>query len=716
MVNGKLQLWETSSGNASKAIRNDLGVEFEQGEWFNLRVEYYLGDHDSVRIKVFVDDKLIAISNNYYDSDGVKLTGTGTPDSKYKEVYLYVVKSTVARFLFDDVNCYNCNDTYSYEEPAYSWAINVDAPDRDSKTYTFDEDELPDEFVTTGTVGASDGVMSIGASSSVKLPVNAVKAAGNALELEFTLTAAAEGKVGKLSFVERNSTASTLTEITVKVDDGVATLLDVDGAVIPGSSFNADGSDTVRLLLFEERDAVLVYVNGSLKSITTAMSPGGATLVGAYAKITATSELIVDDLKFQRIDANYDHAVSGGGEEKIFDFESGKGGAQTDGTIITVAGDKVLSLSGENAKFPVNAASAVSTATKVSAQMTFAGASANGNLYRLALVDESGEYIYALVIKYESGEAVLCEQSALGTHSGELYSFTPDTEVKLELEYFADKGICNIFFDGLCAFASCIPWSAENAKLVPAYFVVERVSADGNLYLDDVKAENVIDVYKEYVVTCPNEDDKSAVIGFETTVPYSLPSRITTNLPSNAPYIGISEAERDGEVTKVLQFGSGTGGMDTVSLATSYTKGNTIVLEMDICVNSSSSKSLFQLWLMSGSNSAYLITATVEGKNVIIRDATSTSSSVTNRLVSNEVKLAAKGEWAKLRVEYSVSGGTSLTRVYVDGTLAIETEGHFYGAHNAGSTPYTDITGMDLKFYKDTTGEIQLDNLALYRE
>ena len=716
MVKGKLQLWESSSGATAKAIRNDLGVEFEQGEWFNLRVEYYLGDHESVRIKVYVNDELIAISNNYYDGEGVKLNGVGTPDSKYKEVYLYVVKSTVARFLFDDVNCYNCNDLYSYDEPAYSWAINVDAPDRDSKTYTFDDNELPEEFVTNGTVGVSGGAMSIGASSDVKIPVNAVKAAGNALELELTLAAAAEGAVGKIAFIERNSTANPITEITLSVEDGVANLLDADGAVIPGAVFNADGGDTVKFILFEEKDAVLIYVNGSLKSITTAMSPGGATLVAAYAKITAAAALTVDDLKFQRIDANYDNAVAGGGEGKLYDFENGKDGVQTEGAIITVGGDKVLSLSGENAKFPVNATSAVSTATKVSAQLTFKGASSNGKLYRLALVDENGEYIYALVIKYESGEAVLCEQSELGTHSGELYSFTPDTEVKFELEYFADKGICNIFFNGLCAFASCIPWNAENAKLIPAYFVVERVSADGNLYLDDVKAENVIDAYSQYVVTCPNEDDKNAVIGFETTVPYSLPSRITTNLPSNAPYIGITEAERDGEVTKALQFGSGKGGMDTVSLATSYTKGNTTVLEMDICVNSSSAKSLFQLWLMSGSNSAYLITATAEGNNIIIKDTTATSSSVSNRLSSNEAKLAVKGEWAKLRIEYSVSGGTSLTRVLVDGEVVIETTGHFYGAHNAGATPYTDISGMDLKFYKDTTGEMLLDNLALYRE
>ena len=700
---GRLQLWEFATGEHGE--RNDLGVDVALGEWFNLRVEYYLGDHDTVRIKVYFNQDLIAISDNYY-------TGDGAPTAKYKEVYLYVVKATVAKFGFDNVNCYNCNEEYKYEEPAYSWAINVDAPDRDEKEYSFDE--LPDDFTVDGSVSATDGALKMGADSSVKIPVNAVSAKGNAIELAYTLTASGSGALGSISFIERNSTANTLTRLGLSSDGQTVTLTDADGATISGAAFDDGATVDLRILLFEDKDAALIYIDGALCAITTAMSAGGESLAAAFVSISASAGIELDDLICQRVLADYDKAVSGEADSVIHDFEYGLGDADTDGRIVSASGDKVLSLDGEYVTVPVINTAAVSTATSASLSLTFVSAD-DGELYRLALTDGDGEIILAFAVVCEDGVITLREQTALGTHSGALYTFTEGIEAALRLEYFSGVGVCNIYVDDTCVFASTLPWSIENAKLLPATFSVTPLDASAAVYVDDIRAENIIGVYEEKSVSIGNGDEKNTVIGFETSCAQKLPSRVTTSLASVGASVSVAETVKNDLLSKVLAISSTDGAMDTVSVKkTSAEKGDTTVLEMDVRISPKTTSSLFQLWLMSGDNTAYLIVGSVKSGNIVIKDSTWTKAAE-GRLESNEIVLAASDEWVHLRVEYSVTGGIVTARVLADDALLFETTGHHYGAHN-GTSPYADITGMDLKFYKAAEGTIYIDNVFLGEE
>ena len=72
---GTVKLYDASSTGAGNKT-TDLGISVKAGEWFNLRIEYYVGDADSVRIHVYLNGTLSAVSNNYY---GKKIDGEPLP-------------------------------------------------------------------------------------------------------------------------------------------------------------------------------------------------------------------------------------------------------------------------------------------------------------------------------------------------------------------------------------------------------------------------------------------------------------------------------------------------------------------------------------------------------------------------------------------------------------------------------------------------------------
>ena len=696
MSNGKLQLWERSIGEYAE--RNDLGVSVEQGEWFNLRVEYYLGDHDTVRIKVFFNDECIAISDNYY-------TGDGNPSAKYREVYLYVVKSTVAKFGFDDVNGYNCTQTYTYEEPVLPGAINVDAPDREERVYDFEDEQMPSDLPVEGTTVLKDGALEMAAGSSMKIPVNLVKAAGNAVELRYNVTVDGSGTAAKMTFIERNSTANPVIALSLKSDGNTVSVLDSTGSAIAGATFDTGVQTELSFILFEDKDAALIYIDGYLVGVTTAMSAGGESLAAFFVKFAASSAITIDDLACQRISLNYDTAVGGGGSSDVHDFESGKGDVDSDGSLVTVGGGKKLSLEGDNMSLPVVNTAAVSTATFAEMKLTLASVDDDGELYRIALVDEEGAPIIAFALVCENGVVTLREQTARGTHAGDLYELVPGEEIALAFEYFPDEGVCNIFVDGTCVFASCMSWSSANAALVPAALEVSPLEAVAEIYLDDLKAENVVAAYEQESIG-GYSPDLGTHIGFETSCPQRLPVRVTTSIKSSGGKLSIVEAMINDQLTKALSITSAAGAQDQLALTLDSPISGTTVLEMDIKASPTSSGSAFQIWLYSGDSPACLLSFKLSGSNVLMK--VSSASSGSGLLQSEEVVLSAKNKWANLRVEYAENGNV---KVYVDGEQVIDCA-CFFGAHN-GTAPRTGVTSVQLRTYKDATGTIAVDNIFL---
>ena len=171
----KVNIVEASSNSEAYAKVQPLKITPDFGEWFNLRVEYYVGDHDTVRIKVYYNYKLMAVTDNYYDKAGGKLTEPGTPAVGYNVVTIQTMSSSSAVMMMDNIEVYSDSVAYkAITDPAKSPAINVDKDDKpiDSDTetvYTFgtaSKDGILHDFLGSsgekvGGASVSDGALKL---------------------------------------------------------------------------------------------------------------------------------------------------------------------------------------------------------------------------------------------------------------------------------------------------------------------------------------------------------------------------------------------------------------------------------------------------------------------------------------------------------------------------------------------------------------------------
>lgn len=120
-----------SSSQGALREENSYGLKVKIGEWWNLRVEYYNGDHSTVRIKVYINDELAWVTDNYYDYHGTKLlSNKGTPSDGFEGTSIVGISWCDVNILMDNLSSYKTNDTYEPmldpdNQPLY---FNVDDP------------------------------------------------------------------------------------------------------------------------------------------------------------------------------------------------------------------------------------------------------------------------------------------------------------------------------------------------------------------------------------------------------------------------------------------------------------------------------------------------------------------------------------------------------------------------------------------------------------
>ncbi len=109
-LDGAYMLTFTGSGNkivikdASSTGSGATPTQFEivqnMNEWFTLRVEYYFGDADTVRIKIYINDVCRAISTNFYGSEAAG----ATPMNSIQSISHYALWRAETTLLLDDMS------------------------------------------------------------------------------------------------------------------------------------------------------------------------------------------------------------------------------------------------------------------------------------------------------------------------------------------------------------------------------------------------------------------------------------------------------------------------------------------------------------------------------------------------------------------------------------------------------------------------------------
>ena len=106
--NGKVKITDNSNSNtnAEGAVNHTLIDGLEHKEWFKLRVEFYKATvGDDIRIKIFVNNALVSISNNHYGY------GQSAPCTEIKSVSFYSFQSNTGMLYFDNVKLFDLNAT-----------------------------------------------------------------------------------------------------------------------------------------------------------------------------------------------------------------------------------------------------------------------------------------------------------------------------------------------------------------------------------------------------------------------------------------------------------------------------------------------------------------------------------------------------------------------------------------------------------------------------
>ena len=114
-------LTDTGDSDGTGRISESTGASITFGEWHNLRVEYYHGTTETVKIKIYVDGKLKNENNHFYGK-GTNAGMIGTPSDLYDEknpARFYSGYSSAAEVYLDNIIAEKIVKQYETEEIYY---------------------------------------------------------------------------------------------------------------------------------------------------------------------------------------------------------------------------------------------------------------------------------------------------------------------------------------------------------------------------------------------------------------------------------------------------------------------------------------------------------------------------------------------------------------------------------------------------------------------
>lgn len=737
--NGKIKLIETSSSSWATAKQQDLLVRLDFNVWNKIKIEYYLGDHYSVRIKVFVNDQLIAITDNYYDKSGEKLTGEGTPKDRMDFVSIIGLSSAESVVLYDNMACYKNGNVYkaptaNEKQPP----INVDPPERDLVVYDFEKETIPQDFTVTANDGtvvrdvvSGDGVLKISGVSDkgktpsiLSLPINVRfgRARCAVLDTNISVSQNASGTVSRFYFTESalNATPVFCFDLAVKeingekrvviveAPDGKASNM-VDGiALALGEEFN------LRVEYFEQETTALIYINDRLAGISGAACKNAAKYSATTLIMTGVAgnsyDITFDDLIYEKDTIEFSSSDPDGKDRVEHSFKKlPEGAVLSGGAEIT---DRGLKLGALNAsiKLPLEDRNSVASAVAFSAKL-YSGEVKNApSSYVFTLADKAGLEIISFLIEITDDEVCVYEYYAAG--KGTLIGTVPllVNDFTLEFVYYYKQAVCNVKINGEAAGVTALTHLYDRDDLAPEYLYIKQIS-DATITITKCYAERALMIYKAQAAVNPEKPAEDVKLTFDTSSFGNLPTGITTNIATTAQ-VAIKALMNNGAPNKVLSFYTAPGNNDTLTFDMHSSKKleNAVatVFETDIFLDSTptSSNSGVELYFRSSTGTnAYRIGLYFNEDDFI------EASDYKNPSVTYSVNWAVKEEERfTLRMEYIVKDGVMKVNLFVNG----EYVGTSSRCYQDSPIAVPDITRIAFYTINATDGTIYLDNTTLY--
>ena len=686
--NGEIRLTEQSQNSGSNGFINDLGIIGKADEWFKLRIEYYPGESDEVRIKLYLNGELYAVTDNYY---GKLKNGESVPKKQFTHVRFIGLSARNAQLLMDNVLITNGKTAYTVEpspEGAVSGgiAINVDSPDRDRETYAFTADSLPEGVKVTGdSYALTGGALSL-QSGAASLAVNKRSAAANSSSVEAALLVDSAAQVGtsyELSYSDLYGNYILKLQLTVENVGGEKRLslyectASAKGARINGFSAPLGESFTLGLDHFVKEGAVLISVDGRLTAVTSALLASADRYRFSYFNIkrvdTLNTETTIDmqSLVVERVVKSFEEATAPEGEEKIYDFDNGISDATLSGGVKNSGGAISFSSAKGQAALtvPLNRRGETGNDAAVYFDGAIAAGERNSRSFDVSFTS-SGNKLLSFRFTYSDGSIFLSELTENKLYDS-LAEFSA-TSFRLKIEYYPDDGVTEVSVDGKLLLRSSLTYS-DGVGAADAV-TISSTGAVG-LTVDNLGAEIYDRIYVKGAYGLSNSESGSTDITFESATTDSLPSTITTDFRSPGAGLQVVEDVRDGAAGKVLELNTEYGGNDSLVLALTdkVAAATKVTFSFDFRSGSLADADGFEIYFNVGNNGVSKITLKHSGGGLVFY-AKGNDGNIDYRA---EVPLA---DWMRLSVVYSITDGQALTELYING----ESVGSSYGVIMTG--------------------------------
>ena len=722
---------------------NDYGYSVPLDTWFKFRVEYYYGDQDTVRIKVYANTSLkeitegdlIAVSDNYYDYYGTKLdTGRGKPSSSYGYVQLVGMSTAELTVLMDNVIIGKTRDTYKRSDVRLP--LNVDYFSEQQKVYGFDEPESEEgypydlavlansdrvEVISKPTAeNAENKVLSLVGNKgkaengfTLEIPTLARELGANCTVAEAELCLASAEVGAKIELALRQYGSDFLEypitgfHISVIEENGEKLIVineasgGKSGNEINGIRLPAAEAFTLRTEFYKDKLATLFYVNGELLGTSGAICSGahkyntGKLVISNLA--SGSFELLLDNVKVEKVKKSFDAATKPSVDRIVHGFSGEDSGVTLGGGATVSAGTAVLSGEGSYVGVELNNRSVISGAVVFEARLNVDGGA------RIELLDGDNNEVIVYELIASENEVYIYEVTERCRYAEPIASFAKGRNTDIAIEWYIPRDVIQIYINGECKAISSLQYSEGREELTVTD--AEVALLNGRATVDNLVLEAYNKYYNAAYPDGENTEDGEDILTFESSTGSNIPKPITATLKTGGAAVRIDEMTVAGERSKVFILSTYSGDADYVDVSVSeksWAGYDCLVLEADVRYNANGS---LYLYFYNGSTVVYRINLNVQSRIIHIDDNPGFPPYGT---MGNPQSPVASVDWFRLRIElYNTEGKTMAARIALNGKYFAESKEPSWQAL------VSDITRLQMATASTSVGELMLDNVYL---
>ncbi len=733
-------IWDSSSDSSGAAVRNHI-ADVPMGEWFNLKVEYYRMNTEtteSMRAKIYINNKVVYVSDNYFDRQGDKITGVSSPANVFNRVWVTTVDRNTTDLLIDNFAVYKFRKNYTVEDLPIEQ--NVDGKGNDKRLYEFDSSEtMPSEIELNGNWAIADEKLEL-SSGSLFVPANIRTLRYNRASFEADIKISGKnGTVGHILFVDNTYERAPIMMLGFKIvesagkkyvqffemQDGVA------GSNITGARFQLTNSVKLRVDFFDKEDKTLIYIDGKLVNQTETkfgevnkLTYGGAQLVVNDGYTVTIDNLVADFDTCQVLDAP---GVQLDLPENVEDFETDAGEAELIGSASVDNG--AVKLQGKDAVIRLDALkrSNIGQCSLVSASIALYDETRDGDLVRLEMKDETGKVIFAVEIAADS-EYIYAYEYAAGQRYPLVLAKSKKTETfNIRIEYYSEMDKANVYLNDQGVATTNISYNANSPTL--KFHHAELTSLSMHTVLVDKMGAEII--YKNFAEVgmdgAINEENGKQTVTFDYALDKNMPNAVTGVFKTYGAGISIRQMLKrlDGKETysKVGKLNVSAGGNDELKFLSSSDKttlqnSSSIVFEGEFCVDTAYRGTLWQIIFGDSKkglteDASYMICLSTNASGEVQLYEGSSTTGANSR--SGESKSVANvGEWFKMRIEYYAGDSDSVRiKVFINDVLLLVSD-NYYRDYNKRGDVHNYFNQVNFYGYSTSYGTLYFDNISFY--